>query len=248
MSTWRKSLENVDRQLSTNAGLWLDKFIRDLVREEIQSRRDLVREVAGIQVPEVYRPWFQRWKKALRDYGAELRVAKTKGRLAIGLGTESVLETSITLNLTYGVPYIPGSALKGLAAAFARQHLGEEWREGTPAYKTVFGDIESAGYVVFFDALPLPDSFSLHPDVIAVHHREYYQGKPSPPADWDSPNPVPCLSATGSFLLALAGPSEWVERAFEILEGALVHLGVGAKTSSGYGRMELLPLPEEKKA
>ncbi len=39
----------------------------------------------------------------------------TRSRLVVGLGDESVYETSIRLHRNYGVPYIPGSALKGVA-------------------------------------------------------------------------------------------------------------------------------------
>ena len=241
MSTRRASLANEGRKPTTNAGLWLDKFIRNQAEEDRDSQRDLVRDVSDIPVPEEYALWFERWQRALYDYGAQCRVAEVLGRMAVGLGEESVLETSVALHHTYGVPYIPGSALKGLAASFARQHLGERWQPGTGAYRIVFGDTENAGHIIFFDALPLPASRLLYPDVITVHHEGYYQKGNMPPADWDNPNPIPFLSASGKYLVALAGPDLWVKAAFEILEHALLNLGVGAKTSSGYGRLKLEP-------
>jgi len=243
MSTRRVSLANEQKRPTTNAGLWLDKFIRNQAEEDKDSRRDLVRDVSDIPVPEEYARWFERWRRALHDYGAQCRVAEVLGRMAVGLGEESVLETSVALHHTYGVPSIPGSALKGLAASFARQHLGEQWQPGTDAYRIIFGDTDNAGYVIFFDALPLPGSKLLYPDVITVHHEDYYQKGDAPPADWDNPNPVPFLSASGKYLVALAGPDPWVKAAFEILRHALLNLGVGAKTSSGYGRLRLEPDP-----
>jgi len=51
---------------------------------------------------------------------------KTKSRLVIGLGDESVYETSIRLHRNYGVPYIPGSALKGVAKHYAIYKLVED--------------------------------------------------------------------------------------------------------------------------
>jgi len=42
---------------------------------------------------------------------------QTDWRLIIGLGGESVLETSICLHPIYGFPYIPGRAVKGIARA-----------------------------------------------------------------------------------------------------------------------------------
>ncbi|MBT9176802.1 MAG: hypothetical protein DDT20_01124 [Firmicutes bacterium] len=244
MSTQRQPLENVRKTRTTNAGLWLDKFIREQAREDKESRGVLVKEVAEIRVPEDYARWFARWRQTLQEYGAECRVAEAQGRMAIGLGEESVLETSVALHHTYGIPYIPGSALKGLAASFARQHLGDEWQPDTPAYVTVFGDTQTAGYVTFYDALPLPNSAALHPDVITVHHEKYYQNdRTAPPADWDDPNPVPFLSATGKYLIALSGPPGWVNATFDILKHALAHSGIGAKTSSSYGRLKLESAP-----
>ncbi len=253
MSTRRQPLENLQKISTTNAGLWLDKFIREQARGDTESRRVLVSEVAEIRLSEDYSRWFEGWRRALQTYGAEYREAEVRGRMAIGLGDESVLETSIALHLTYGVPYIPGSALKGLAASFAHQHLGNDWQEDTPAYRTVFGDTQTAGYVTFFDALPLPSNVPLlHADVLTVHHEKYYQNdRTAPPADWDDPNPVPFLSATGKYLIALSGPSGWVGATFDILKHALAHAGIGAKTSSGYGRLTLsAPLldPDQAKA
>jgi len=170
---------------------------------------------------------------------------KISGRMAVGHGGEGVLETALTLHRTYGVPYLPGSALKGLAASFARTYCGDQWKPKAYAYNIVFGDTDSAGYVTFFDALPLDGQTKLlHPDVLTVHHQDYYRNGSAPPADWDSPNPVPFLSASGTYLLFLAGPTEmWINTAFDILAQALQHEGIGAKTSSGYGRASLLAAP-----
>ena len=42
----------------------------------------------------------------------------TNWRMAIGLGTESVYETGMTLHHIYGIPYIPGQALKGIVRSW----------------------------------------------------------------------------------------------------------------------------------
>jgi CRISPR-associated protein Cmr6 len=98
-------------------------------------------------------------------------------------------------------------------------------------------------YVTFFDAMYIPISkkheYALHADVLTVHHKNYYQRGDAAPADWDSPTPIPFLSATGSYLIALGGPRTWAEVALQILGEALYEMGVGAKTSSGYGRLDV---------
>src|SRR5207245_4481556 len=122
-----------------------------------ESRRDLIEEVCALPIPMAYRSYFERWQMVLaEEYGAQTRRAQIKGRMIVGLGSESVLETSISLHRTYGVPYIPGSALKGLAANYARQKLSDEWHKDGEAYKVVFGDTDDAGYLTFFDALYIP--------------------------------------------------------------------------------------------
>jgi len=242
-------LEKVEMTATTHAGLWLDKYLKEQSEGGGEkAKTSHFNEVAKKSTPDAYRAFFARWQQSLEQAGAVTRKAQAQGRLAIGLGDESVLETSITQHRIYGVPYIPGSALKGLAARYARTRLEEQaWGQDSEAYKTLFGATTEAGYITFFDALYIPGSAKqnrpLALDVITVHHPDYYSGKDSAPADWDNPNPVPFLSATGSYLVALHGPESWVEAAFKILQLALAEEGIGAKTSSGYGRMVFQTLP-----
>lgn len=262
----RDKVKHLVSSQAQHAGLWLDKYLPNEDRPEANEKRDekpkqrLVKQTARLAMPEVYAEFYKRWQATLCDAGAHCRTATVQGRMVVGLGDESVLETSVRLHHTYGVPYIPGSALKGLAASFARNRLaGPEWGsyepkdgkqqwKGSKVYEVVFGDTDNAGYITFFDALYVPESGhkndkgqpqALYPDVITVHHPDYYGNKAKPPADWDSPIPVPFLSATGAYCVALGGPEAWVDVTFDLLQHALREMGVGAKTSSGYGRMAL---------
>ena len=82
------------------------------------------------------------------------------------------------------------------------------------------------------------DGKALWPDIITTHHQKYYGGGANDaPTDWEKPIPVNFLTATGKFLIALSGDENWVQAGFEILSKALAELGIGAKTSSGYGRI-----------
>lgn len=255
MSSRRDALSTINLNTGEhpNAGLWLDKFIIGLSKEDKESHSKLARQITEINEPHNYKAIYNSWKDSLGQLGAVSRSAEVKNRMVAGLGAESVLETSVTLHRTYGVPYIPGSALKGLASAFAHQYCGDDWQKAKPFFETLFGTGDRAGYVTFFDALYVPGSGhqgrALHFDVMTVHHRAYYEGKNAPPADWDDPNPVPFISATGKYLIALAAPEgcePWRDLALEILAQALEHEGVGAKTSSGYGRMKLEPPPVDR--
>jgi CRISPR-associated protein Cmr6 len=255
----RKALRGLQPSSHAHAGLWLDKYIAGQLQPDEKIERDtetpqhrLVREVSQLAEPAEYRSFYNRWKSALAEHTRFMGEAKVRGRMIVDIGAESVLETSVALHHTYGVPYIPGSALKGLAASFARQYLdSQQWGAESYSYKKLFGTTEEAGHITFYDALYKPGSGvvgrALHPDVLTVHHPKYYQQTPGPhadipPAEWDSPTPVPFLTATGSYLVALSAPEgweEWVTAAFNMLSLALATMGVGAKTSSGYGRMAL---------
>ncbi len=236
---------------TAHAGLWMDRYPQNVSREDKLWKRGLVeatarKEASGEGMD--YARFYSRWRQTLDCYGARFRVAEVEGRMIVGLGAEGVLETSIALQRTYGVPYIPGSALKGLARRGAGK-LDDDWT--AEHSRVVFGndnrdadDAAAAGYVTFFDALYVPGSSrfgrALQADVLTVHHAEYYMTDDAPPADWDDPKPVPFLSATGSYLVALyCEYEEWVAPTFALLEYALREIGVGAKTSSGYGRMTL---------
>lgn len=62
----------------------------------------------------------ERHKKNICSLGLSIiqNEAKCDWRMIVGLGNESVHETSITLHHIYGVPYIPGSAIKGVVRSW----------------------------------------------------------------------------------------------------------------------------------
>jgi CRISPR-associated protein Cmr6 len=255
MSSRRAAVEDFEATADTHAGLWLEKGLAD-VDDKGPGRQTLFEELALLGIPADYSRHFCRWKAAIEALEPFTKTAEARvlGRMVVGLGAESVLETSIALHRTYGVPYIPGSALKGLAAAAAHKQLqdprwhktGEDGKIGE-WHRILFGDQESSGYVTFHDALWVPEggTLPLDLDVMTVHHKDYYQGD-APPADWDNPTPIAFVSARGKYLLAVTGPEEWAEAAMEILRDALEKDGIGAKTAAGYGRLHvaLPPKPE----
>ena len=260
----RRAVEQVERGSGTHAGLWLDKYLTELRLPDGEKGDDpgtavrrLLEEAAGTAVPEGYPAALERRRAALEmlsggfaDGVTRLFTAQASGRLVLGLGVQSVRETNVALLHTWGVPFLPGSALKGLASAAAHQRAGsatwqkegEEHEQGED-HALLFGDTKRAGCVVFHDAWWLPEpgeqTLPLDLDVMTVHHPDYYRAGESAPADWDEPNPVAFLTARGKYLAALSGPEAWVKRAGEWLTLGLVHLGIGAKTQAGYGRMAL---------
>jgi CRISPR-associated protein Cmr6 len=251
MSSRRHVLAELRPGPTTHPGLWLDKGLANVDGTGGHHQAHFEGMLQSIRVPASYRDFFARWREQVAQVPpctlqAEARV---KGRMIVGLGAESILETGITLNRTYGVPYLPGSSLKGLAASFAHKRLeSADWRKGTGAsHRILFGDQESSGYVTFHDALWIPESDQLpfDLDVMTVHYPKYYQGEPIAPSGIESPNPVAFLTTRGRFLLAVSGPEAWATTALDILQDALCEEGLGAKTATGYGRMELPGRPRK---
>ncbi|OUD14535.1 type III-B CRISPR module RAMP protein Cmr6 [Thioflexithrix psekupsensis] len=180
---------------------------------------------------------------------------KPDWRVVVGLGGESVYETSITLHHVYGIPYIPASAIKGITRmCWIRECWGyndkaEEDALCNPLFRKVFGGSrveKEIGKVIFFDAFPLElKESSIQVDVMNPHYPDYYTGKTEWPTDTQNPTPIYFLTvADTSFRFAL-GCSEHVENAEDLLKKtscylkkALTEFGIGAKTAVGYGRFE----------
>lgn len=229
----------------TNPGLWLDKFaaytlrgsklemaLRAKKREDVNWHTD-----AFLYTLEKFK---HRWEKILQAGGALTFTAEPQWRMAVGLGTASARETGLALHRLYGFPILPGSALKGLTSSWAEINNKDETTRAR-----VFGTQDETGTVIFFDAIPLAP-LRIKLDVMNPHYGKYYldsSGR-TPPADWHSPVPVYFLTLEhGSrFLFAVAprrrhntDDQSDATCARDWLKRALCELGVGAKTSAGYG-------------
>jgi CRISPR-associated protein Cmr6 len=147
---------------------------------------------------------------------------KTDWRMVIGLGSESVYETSMTLHHIYGFPYIPGQAIKGLIRNYVinEYFLQDfiEWKKENPktdidnfaeqdeSFVFIFGSQEKQGKVVFFDALPVTEPI-IEPDVMTPHFGDYYSDSKNevPPADYISPNPIKFLTVKDTSFVFIMG-------------------------------------------
>ncbi len=77
------------------------------------------------------------YKEWIKKY-AHLEISLTLSwRLVVGLGNPSVYETSMTLHHIYGIPYLPGSAIKGVTRSYAILSLAEGLQEPENYYDRV---------------------------------------------------------------------------------------------------------------
>jgi CRISPR-associated protein Cmr6 len=215
------------------------------------------------QEPDGYAVAFNRWKDALCDSPTLCFQTTAVSRLLVGHGNPAPTGVGLTLHHTWGVPVLPGTALKGLLSAYVRTIFGPlpgaPFRRlfGTPAEQRT-GEGAARGELIFHDALwvsqqglGVPKRGDSPPrmlarDVLTVHQKSWYAGQDWP-SDHDDPNPVAFLTVRpGSrFLVALslvpgagAEATELLRWAGQRLREALAEWGLGGKTAAGYGRFE----------
>ncbi|MBT2288285.1 type III-B CRISPR module RAMP protein Cmr6 [Paenibacillus albidus] len=215
-------------------------------------------------------PWYderyEQYKAALhKTLGTSRYIEFEMGSISpllVGHGGVSALETSLMLHRVYGVPYIPGSAVKGFTAHYCHRVLGQEdpaFLAGGEYYTALFGTQDRAGYICYQDTWVTPATVgsALIEEVMTPHHQKYnsiqLQGKDqqqdSAPRDDDDPIPLPFLAVSAAFRILLTCPSDrisdeqakqWLDIAEEVVAYALEHEGIGGKTNAGYGRMTKL--------
>ena len=280
----RDALQAITAPDSVHPGLWMDRYLarqtwRDKTSDSppgydkdaaTKAKDDLVDMVAKARAAEGYTAAFRRWKRELQaGRVGSIRVVgatvESLGRVLIGGGAKGAGEFGIAIHHTWGVPILPGSSLKGIAAlgadryfaddAWRRRQRADRARPGMPtAYDALFGTVDESAAVRFHDAWYVPPRLGrgqrppagLHRDVLTVHHPSYYQ-KDGRVSETDDPIPVSFVSAHGSFYIALelapdldpAVHGGWLEAAWEALRHGLFNHGIGSKTNAGYGRFKL---------
>jgi len=265
-------------QHSQNLGLLLDKYVPAGVvdKEEAEDKKkdergNWLRKIAqeyqidAKLVSAAYHRWYS-YTSALR---ATHFKAEVDWRMVVGLGGNGVLETDLTLHHLYGLPIIPGSALKGLARTYAAMEDKEMYIAGSDGQlkpsteidtdhddiRRIFGMQDQAGTVIFFDAFPRDGQARFVLDIMNPHYPDYYQ-KDAAPTNDQNPVPIAFLAVERTtYMFALArrqGVSEKYKKDLDTasgwLEKALRHYGIGGKTSAGYGYFKQgtpqSPLPE----
>lgn len=206
-------------------------------------------QTAAKILPALYEKAYERWKAHLLELGTECGhwFGDLIGRMYLGLGEASPLEAGISLHHTYGVPMIPGSAVKGVLHHYALRH----W-DDTKLIELIFGrepdpakeDGGDAGRVIFNDAWWVIETSKseacndkpLVAEVITVHHPKYYgSGGKDAATDFDDPNPNSQIAIRGSFHFSFFADDDLYDVVQMLLHDALTKSGIGAKGSSGYG-------------
>jgi len=247
---WKYAFDKGDRNKSERdkaehekEGHWLKRVFPSRYAKSPSNLTELLTEACSRQ------------RALVEKLGGKILCLTNTDRFVTGMGREHPLENGFAWHHTLGVPYLPGSSLKGVLRAWLREELGElgKDRDGneiwveTDEIKSEFGEMGQAGRLILFDMLPTAPPH-LDIDVMTPHYGPYYQDKSDDniPGDWHSPVPISFLTVAAgqSWQLGIAPASgtrsldaTTFESLVAALQKALETAGAGAKTAVGYGRL-----------
>lgn len=265
-NTWKIFTSQRNNCNCSNLSLLLDRYFgyENDEKKKKSEKGDFFKSIENPFDQKLIAAKYKRWQKVIDSFPHhKFFKASPEWRMVVGLGQTSILETSMTLDRITGIPIIPGSALKGVAASYAilsdpeisklaynpdTQKIERVKAEENPKFKDIFGSEGETGKIIFLDAVPI-EAPKLEPDIMNNHYPEYYSDKTGNQAPTPYQNPVPVyfltLGKKSQFAFAVASRKNesdtktLVEQAETWLKAGLSELGIGAKTSAGYGYMTL---------
>ncbi|HSW40447.1 MAG TPA: type III-B CRISPR module RAMP protein Cmr6 [Acidobacteriota bacterium] len=190
--------------------------------------------------------------------------ARLKSRLIVNQAGGVLENAGLSIDPHLGIPFIPGSGLKGVARAAARESKTEiskimavfGWSAGEHDLPEKARQESYAGSVAFLPAYPEDDG-RIVADVLTCHYPEYYRNPEKTTIALDNEDPLPNFfpaieeGAAFSFPLVLVADPARLETLMEVLnipygfdpleqaslwlEKGICDHGLGAKTSAGYG-------------
>jgi len=252
--------ENKNALKHPHAGLWFDRFFNGYEADwqlSGNAKKDWINTLSGsVGHAEQLEVYCQRQTALVKHLKGQSERFTSDWHWVNGMGNPHPVENGLSWHPTLGIPYLAGSAVKGLVRAWVELNDDGLLEEAHKArLKSWFGtekkgDIaEQAGNFIFFDAIP-DQCPTLMTDIMTPHMGDWYAegdkaqvNKPKTlPADWHEPIPIPFLAVKHIALIFSIAPrrpehAEQLTEVFAALEQALAWLGAGAKTATGYGYM-----------
>ena len=190
---------------SLNLALDINKFNNELYYHKLYYRREIEKEII-----KKVKNYMESIHESLKEYYEVISFEATLvDKLLIGLGNQSVYENGLILHHTYGIPYIPGSTIKGVLRNYIineyfniehnddKNFSAEKVSLKNEDFINIFGGGEEnnavEGKVIFFDAFPTTD-FKISSDIMTPHHSKYYAIDDELPLDSDDVNPIKFLA------------------------------------------------------
>lgn len=165
-------------------------------------------------------------RAAACGYAVEELTLRVSYRMAVGAGEPTPHGTALAVDRSTAAPMLPAVALTGVARRVSDTPLG--WGDTAhPAVATVLDGVASRYRYVH--------------EVTNPHFRSFLQTGAAP-VDSDKLKPVGWLAVEDAefLVLVLAATGDDARAAAEDVGAAVDDLGIGTKTSSGYGYLEVL--------
>lgn len=102
--------------LAYGAWAWIANDGTGKVADKVRAK--WLSALVGIRISSDYARAFARWRSSFGAPGDRLLELELRSRLLIGHGNPSPTDVGLTVHHTWGVPMLPGSALKGLLAHY----------------------------------------------------------------------------------------------------------------------------------
>ena len=207
----------INFQKVENNTLAINKFIKTDFFEKRNSKKDLLNtfeKFSSVNFSFISKA-IELIKTGLNNYKTVYdNSLSTDTSLVCGLGSAHVLETALTLHHIWGVPYIPGSSLKGVCRQvvfwklvegksipenelenFQKKFYGELAidNEDMLVYQLLFGAQDFKGLLLFLDVYPECNNEKIFKlDIMNPHYSKYYGDSTgrTPPGDWENPTPI----------------------------------------------------------
>lgn len=235
---------------SDNLGLMVDKYALYAADKKDQTdvKDSFIRFIVDSwsispNLKKIYSRCFGRWKSVYEsDETCRLFPITTTSRLIIGSGNMTAFEFGMMLNKPWGLPYIPGSTLKGCVRSFLCENGCSN-----EVITELLGSNDVSGSVAFFDTWLDPQSSKVFErDITTVHYHKYYSldTKKTEDPDFDLRgmlDPVPvsfvAIKPETTFYVLLQGENAaHLDFIKDWLLAALKCNGIGSKKMLGYGR------------
>jgi len=223
MNNWSQFINSlytnngINFQKVENNTLAINKFIKTDFFEKRNSKKDILS--AFEEYSHVNCSFIKKSIELIKNSLANHLIVCDKSLIAdtpliCGLGAAHVLETALTLHHIWGVPYIPGSSLKGVCRQvafwelvegksipenelenFQKKFYGELAidNEEILVYQLLFGAQDFKGLLLFLDAYPECNNEKIFKlDIMNPHYSKYYGDSTgeTPPGDWENPTPI----------------------------------------------------------
>ena len=225
-----------------NMGLVFNKYYPWKLKGEISKTEGWIKKyIIEFNKRRPLNEYDQRYRKMVINRGGILFELECMSDLIIGMGNAHPMENGFTFDHAQGLPFIPGSTIKGIWKA-ARRFYNSADHDETDENNSKNGkekEDKTVDNFIFLDAIPI--SIKMKIDIMTPHYQPYYSSG-EPPGDYYSPIPIQfvVVSKESKFLWGMIPRTKAnLNEPVTLIQKWLNNFGIGSKTAVGYGRIKM---------